>query len=78
LKPLLESSRKNHMQRQYRSDQLPSFYPGHSPWVFLDDLPPADDLAFAALVNGWQPIYETIRRFDPLDDADISAVAVDR
>jgi hypothetical protein len=72
LQPLLERARKDGAQRQYQSNQLPSFYRGAQPWVFLDDLPPPEDLAFAALVDGWQPISDTIRRFDPLDDADIS------
>jgi len=37
----------------------------------MDDLPPPGDLAFAALVQSWQPVYDTLRRFEPLDDPDI-------
>jgi len=71
LAPLLERSKSMKSRARYRRDYLPEFYPSASPWVFLDDLPPADDLAFAALVNEWQPIYDRIKRLEAVDVVDV-------
>jgi hypothetical protein len=40
-------------------------------FVFLQELPPAQDLAMAALANGWQPLQRELSRLDGMDDADL-------
>lgn len=58
----------------YRHDLLPRFYPDATGPVFLDDLPPAEDLAFAALVNAWDPLLEDLVRLDAVDAPDLAPV----
>ena len=71
LKLLLERARGFRGDRGYNTNQISSFYSGGPSWVFMDDLPPPGELAFAALVQDWQPVYDTLRRLEPLDDPDI-------
>jgi len=40
-------------------------------FVFMQDLPPAQDLALAALCNGWQPLEKELARLDGMDDVDL-------
>ena len=40
-------------------------------FVLLQELPSAQDLAFAALARGWKPVYEDVVRLDAIDDADL-------
>jgi hypothetical protein len=58
----------------YRHDLLPRFYPDATGPVFLDDLPPAEDLAFAALVNARDPLLEDLVRLDAVDAPDLAPV----
>ena len=46
-------------------------------FVFLKELPPAEELARAAVRHGWQPLLADLARLDPMDDADLG-VAVTR
>jgi hypothetical protein len=72
VKQVLERSRKERKRTRYRREYLPSFYPGTTGPVFLNDLPPAEDLAFAALVHEWRVLHEALKRLDPLDDVDVT------
>lgn len=58
----------------YRRDQLPRFYPDASGPVFLAGLPPAEDLAFAALAHAWEPLLDDLVRMDGVDDPDLVPV----
>lgn len=40
-------------------------------FVFLQDLPPAEDLALAALQNGSGPLRDDLLKMDPVDDVDL-------
>ena len=40
-------------------------------FVFLEDLPGANDMAFAALTQGASPLRDDLLRLDPIDDADL-------
>ena len=71
LSSFLDQARRDHRRRQYRHEYLPSFYPDARSWFFLDDLPPPEDLAFAALVKDWQPVLEALRHADPIDEVDL-------
>jgi hypothetical protein len=70
LSAFLEKARKERGRREYEPRYREWFYPNANPWVFLDDLPPAGDLAFAALVEEWKPMFETLKRLEPLDEVD--------
>ena len=70
LSAFLDKARKERGRREYEPQYREWFYPNAQPWVFLDDLPPAGDLAFAALVEEWKPMFETLKRLEPLDEVD--------
>ena len=55
----------------YRRELLQRFHPGAGGPVFLDDLPPAADLALAALVHAWEPLLDDLVRMDAVDEADL-------
>uniref|UniRef100_A0A832I0Y7 Tetratricopeptide repeat protein n=1 Tax=Eiseniibacteriota bacterium TaxID=2212470 RepID=A0A832I0Y7_UNCEI len=74
VRELLQAARASRGGARYRRDVLPRFYPGASGPVFLDDVPPVEDLAFAALVHGWQPVLADLKRLDAVDDVDARAV----
>jgi hypothetical protein len=73
VKEVLKGSRAARSQPRYRRERLPSFYPGASGPVFLEDLPPALDLALAALLHAWEPVIDDLQRFDAVDEADLEA-----
>lgn len=55
---------------RYAREALPRFAAGAA-FVFLEDLPPADDLALTALTQGGAPVRDDLLRLDPIDDADL-------
>jgi hypothetical protein len=71
LPAFLERARRERGRSQYRPEYRDWFFPSGPSWVFLDDLPPANDLAFAALAGEWQPAYDALKRLEPLDAADV-------
>ena len=40
-------------------------------FVMMEDLPSTEDLTFAALAGGWQPIFQDLARLDGVDDVDL-------
>ena len=70
LPAFLDRARRERGRSQYKPEYRDWFFPSGPSWVFLDDLPPANDLAFAALAGEWQPAYEALKRLEPLDAAD--------
>ena len=44
---------------------------GGTAFVFLQELPPANDLARAALMKGWSPLGNELARLDQVDDVDL-------
>jgi len=71
LRQVFEARRSARESARYRRESLPLFYPGARPFVFLEELPPTEDLAFAALVHGWEPLQGDLLRLDTMDDADL-------
>jgi len=55
---------------RYRRDSLKRFAAGAA-FVFLEDLPPAEDLALAALTQGSAPLRDDLLRLDAIDDVDL-------
>lgn len=74
LSAFLDRARKERGRRQYEPRYREWFHPGGQPWVFLDDLPPAGDLAFAALVGEWRPVLGALKRLEPVDEADVGGI----
>ena len=70
LREVLEARRSTRSPGRYRRDVLPRFISGAA-FVFLEDLPPVDDLAYAALAGGWKPLQEDLVRLDAADDVDL-------
>jgi hypothetical protein len=70
LREVLEARRSARSGARYTKDALPSFIAGAA-FVFLEDLPPADDLALAALARASVPLRDDLLRLDPVDDADL-------
>jgi hypothetical protein len=74
LRMVLEARRSTRSGGRYERDLLPRFAAGAA-FVFLQELPPAEDLAFAALSNGWQPLCDDLLRLDPVDEVDLGMAA---
>lgn len=70
LRQVLEARRASGGKGHYHRDVLPRFIAGAA-FVFLEELPPADDLAFAALASGSAPLRDDLLRLDAVDDVDL-------
>jgi hypothetical protein len=69
LRQVLEARRSSRGSGHYDRTALPRFMAGAA-FVFLQELPPADDLAFAALA-GCGPLRDDLLRLDQTDDVDL-------
>ena len=67
---VLEARRSSRNAGRYDRDVLPRFVAGAA-FVFLQELPPAEDRAFAALSGGWRPLCDDLLRLDPVDEVDL-------
>jgi len=76
LQQVLEARRSTRSSGHYERDLLPRFAAGAA-FVFLQELPPAEDLAYAALSNGWQPLCDDLLRLDPVDEVDLGMATGD-
>ena len=56
--------------RYSRGASLPRFIAGAA-FVFLQELPPTEDLALAAAVGGSKALRDDLMRLDPIDDVDL-------
>jgi hypothetical protein len=70
-------ARRATRESHYRHESLSLFYPGARAFVCLEDLPPTEDLAFAALVHGWEPLRTDLLRLDVMDDVDLGLAAAE-
>jgi hypothetical protein len=70
LREVLEARRGTGRSARYSREHLPRIIAGAA-FVFLEDLPPAEDLAYAALAGGWRPVLEDLQRLDAIDDVDL-------
>lgn len=76
LAQVLEARRSSGGESRYRRETLSRFIAGAAV-VFLEDLPPASDLAFAALARGAGPLRADLLRMDAVDDVDLGVTASD-
>lgn len=70
LREVLGARRSAGSGGRYTRESLPRFIAGAS-FVFLEDLPPTDDLALAALARASGPLRDDLLRLDPVDEADL-------
>lgn len=70
LRQVLEARRGSRDSGHYVREALPRFVAGTA-FVFLQELPPAEDLAYAALARGWEPLHADLLRLDATDDVDL-------
>jgi hypothetical protein len=70
LPQVLEARRKAGSSGHYVREALPRFAAGTA-FVFLEELPPAGDLALSVLAPGSAPLRDDLVRLDPIDDADL-------
>ena len=75
LAQVLAARRQTRGDARYDRGSLGRFAVGTA-FVFLQELPPAGDLARAALTGGWQPLRAELARLDGIDDVDLG-VALD-
>jgi hypothetical protein len=71
LRQVLEARVATTGRGHYDRDALPRFVAGAA-FVFLEELPPANDLALAAL-SSCSPLNQTLMRLDAVDDVDLGA-----
>jgi tetratricopeptide (TPR) repeat protein len=73
LPALLEKSRRDPGRTRYESRIRPEFAAaGTSTPVWLDDLPPVEELAYIALSDSWMPMLDLLRNLDGKDDAEFA------
>jgi hypothetical protein len=69
---LLDRARKDPGRTRYQSQHRSEFSAsGTSTPVWLDDLPPAEELAYVALSDAWMPMLALLRDLDGRDDVEI-------
>ena len=70
LQQVLAARRETRGEATYDRGVLGRFAAGAA-FVFLQELPPAQDLALAAVKHGWQPLLQDLARLDGVDDVDL-------
>jgi hypothetical protein len=70
LAQVLAAKRETRGDARYDRGSLGRFATGTA-FVFLQELPPATDLARAALMKGWTPLSDELARMDAKDDVDL-------
>ena len=70
LQQVLSARRETRGDQGYDRGTLGRFAAGTA-FVFMQELPPAQDLALAALSGGWQPLRKELSRLDGMDDVDL-------
>jgi hypothetical protein len=71
LQQVLSARRETRGDAGYDKSTLGRFAAGAA-FVFLQELPPAQDLALAAVKNGWQPLFNDLTRLDSVDEVDLN------
>lgn len=70
LQQVLSARRDTRGDAAYDRSVLPRIVSGAA-FVFLQELPPAQELALAAVSGGWQPVHRELARLDGVDDVDL-------
>jgi hypothetical protein len=75
LRDVLEARRAVRDAGPTRRETLKRIMTGAA-FVFLEELPSAEDLAFAALAGGWAPLRDDLLRLDAIDEVDLGMPVV--
>ncbi|HEU4726228.1 MAG TPA: hypothetical protein VFU59_13165 [Candidatus Eisenbacteria bacterium] len=67
---VIQARRSAGQSGRYGRDSLKRFAAGAA-FVFLEELPPAEDLAYSALAQGSAPLRDDLLRLDAIDDVDL-------
>jgi len=70
LQARLASAKSENDGRYDRKSSLPRFLAGTA-FVFMQELPPTEDLAFAAVAKGSTALRDDLLKLDPIDDVDL-------
>lgn len=70
LAQVLQERKRTGASGQSSKEVLSRFATGAA-FVFIQDLPPAEDLALAALQHGSAPLRDDLLKMDPVDDVDL-------
>jgi len=70
-------ARRTYSKSNDRAGAIARFAAGAA-FVMLEDLPSADELAWAALANGWQSVHHSLVQLDGVDDVDLGAASAVR
>jgi hypothetical protein len=73
---VLEARKNAGSTGRYARQALPRFAAGAA-FVFMEDLPPADDLALAALTQSSRSVRDDLVNMDAVDDVDLGVVVPD-
>lgn len=73
---VLEARKNAGSTGRYARQALPRFAAGAA-FVFMEDLPPADDLALAALTQSSRSVRDDLVNMDDVDDVDLGVVVPD-
>jgi hypothetical protein len=71
---VLAARRSTRSSGRYAREALPRFVAGAA-FVFLEELPPAEDLALTVLAQGYAPLRDDLLRHDPIDEVDLGLSA---
>jgi len=72
LAQVLEARRASASRSSDRREVLGRIMAGAA-FVFLEELPSTEELAFGALAGGWKPLCDDLMRLDSVDDVDLGA-----
>lgn len=75
LAQVLEARKASSSRSSDRREVLGRIMAGAA-FVFLEELPSTEELAFGALARGWKPLRDDLIRLDPVDDVDLGVGAV--
>ncbi len=70
LQQVLDARRSTRASEHYQRGTLARFMAGAA-FVFLEELPPPQDLALVAASGGWGPLKQDLARLDAVDDVDL-------
>lgn len=70
LRQVLEARRAKRSSGNERAEAVARWIAGAA-FVMLEDLPPTEELAYAALARGWKPVHADLQRLDEVDDVDL-------
>lgn len=76
LRQVIEGRRAKRPGSDGRAEAVARWIAGAA-FVMLEDLPPTDELAYAALARNWKTVHADLQRLDEVDDVDLGLASSD-